>query len=99
MIRGNESKYRVMALRLGPGAAAGKVKLAESIWKQFVPGSPFQYSFIEQNFDATFHAEDRMGNIFMVFTFMAIFIACLGLVGLVTYRGEQRTKEIGIRRV
>jgi putative ABC transport system permease protein len=88
-----------MGIRLSPGNPADKIKAVEQVWKKFAPGAPFEYSFINQNYDAKFRAEQRMGEIFMVFTGLAIVIAALGLFGLATFTSEQRAKEIGIRKV
>ncbi|MTI23324.1 FtsX-like permease family protein [Fulvivirga sp. RKSG066] len=68
----------------------------EANWDEMVPGEPLQYSFLDEDFDALFRAEQRLGT---VFTIVAIFIACLGLFGLAAFMAEQRTKEIGIRKV
>jgi putative ABC transport system permease protein len=68
-------------------------------WDKQVPGEPLQYSFLDEDFDALFRAEQRLGTVFTVFTAIAIFIACLGLFGLAAFMAEQRTKEIGIRKV
>jgi len=59
----------------------------------------FRYSFMDEDFDSIYRAEERMGKIFITFTSLAILIACLGLFGLAAYAAEQRTKEIGIRKV
>jgi putative ABC transport system permease protein len=67
-------------------------------WKQLTP-MHFEYSFMDQEFDATYHSEQRVGTIFILFTSLAILIACLGLFGLAAYAAEQRTKEIGIRKI
>jgi putative ABC transport system permease protein len=88
-----------MAIRITPGNVKEKIKLIESIWKKYAPQSPFEYSFLDQNFDAQFRAEQRMGEVFIVFTSLAIVIACLGLFGLATFSAEQRAKEIGIRKI
>ncbi|MFZ6013903.1 MAG: ABC transporter permease, partial [Bacteroidota bacterium] len=88
-----------MAIRLAPGKTEDQIKLLQSIWKKYAPGAAFQYSFLDQNFDAQFRAEQRMSNIILIFTLLAIFIACLGLFGLATYTAEQRAKEISIRKV
>jgi putative ABC transport system permease protein len=69
------------------------------VWKKFAPNSPFEYSFIDQNFDAKFRAEQRLSDVIVVFTSLAIFIACLGLFGLATFTAEQRSKEISIRKI
>jgi putative ABC transport system permease protein len=71
----------------------------ESKWKSLAPNQQFAYSFMDQDFDSTYRSEQRIGKIFMVFTSLAIAIACLGLFGLAAYAAEQRTKEIGIRKV
>ena len=75
-----------------------KIADIESIWNEMAPGEPFDYSFLDENFNSLFRAEQRLGNIFMIFTFLAIFIASLGLFGLATFIAEQRSKEIGIRK-
>lgn len=68
-------------------------------WKQMAPNQKFDYSFMDQDFDAAYRTEQRIGTIFITFTSLAIIIACLGLFGLAAYAAEQRTKEIGIRKV
>ncbi|NOW94034.1 ABC transporter permease [Mucilaginibacter sp. SG564] len=68
-------------------------------WKELSPNVQVNYSFMDQEFDASYRMERRTGQIFIVFTSLAIIIACLGLFGLAAYAAEQRTKEIGIRKV
>jgi putative ABC transport system permease protein len=68
-------------------------------WKELSPNQEFAYSFMEQDFDGLYRAEQRIGRIFLSFSSLAILIACLGLFGLVAYAAEQRTREIGIRKV
>jgi putative ABC transport system permease protein len=68
-------------------------------WKGLSPNQEFAYSFMEQDFDGLYRAEQRIGKIFLSFSSLAILIACLGLFGLVAYAAEQRTREIGIRKV
>ncbi len=68
-------------------------------WKDLSPNRQFSYSFLDDNFDALYRAEQRTGAISIAFTTLAIIIACLGLFGLAAYAAEQRTKEIGIRKV
>ncbi len=67
--------------------------------KKFSPNYPFNYSFFDEVFDRAYHTEQRMVNIFSSFAILAILIACLGLFGLTAFAVEQRTKEIGIRKV
>jgi putative ABC transport system permease protein len=68
-------------------------------YKELAPNQQFDYSFMDADFEATYRTEQRMGAIFIAFTSLAIIIACLGLFGLAAYAAEQRTKEIGIRKV
>jgi putative ABC transport system permease protein len=70
----------------------------EKLWKQHSPNEPLEYVFLDDNFDELFRAEQRMGNIFSIFSGLAIFIASLGLFALAAFTSEQRTKEIGIRK-
>ena len=72
--------------------------LAEK-WNEFAPGQPFEYSFLDERFNDMYENEQKLGQIFGVFAFLAIFIACLGLYGLAAFTAEQRTKEIGVRKV
>ncbi len=88
-----------MAIRLAPGNSQDQLKTLEGIWKKYAGSAPFEYSFLDQNFDALFRAEQRMGQIILIFTVLAIAIACLGLFGLAAYTAEQRAKEISIRKV
>lgn len=71
----------------------------EDIYKKVAPGQPFKYSFMNEDFNKTYQAEQRMGGLSMTFSILAILIACLGLFGLITFAAEQRAKEIGIRKV
>ena len=64
-----------------------------------VPAQPFNYTFMDTDFDNVYTAEQRTGTLFITFAVFAIVIGCLGLFGLVTYAAEQRTKEIGVRKV
>ena len=68
-------------------------------WKALSPSQPFEYSFMDADFDALYRSEQRMGQLSILFSALAIAIACLGLFGLAAYAAEQRTKEIGIRKV
>jgi putative ABC transport system permease protein len=68
-------------------------------WHAMAPNQPFDYSFMDEQFNNLYTTEQQTGRIFITFAILAILIACLGLFGLVTYAAEQRTKEIGIRKV
>ncbi|HET9052827.1 MAG TPA: FtsX-like permease family protein, partial [Cyclobacteriaceae bacterium] len=75
------------------------IDLLESKWKEMAPGQPFTYSFLDERFGNMYAAETRLGKVFGVFAGFAIIIACLGLFALTAFTAEQRTKEIGIRKV
>jgi putative ABC transport system permease protein len=78
-----------------PGALA----YIRNTYHQFDPDAAFEYHFLDENFAIHYESEKTQGSIILVFTILAIFIACLGLFGLVTFTAEQRTKEIGVRKV
>jgi len=71
----------------------------ESKWKTLIPNRPFNYFFLDEFFDKQYRSEVRFGRLFLNFALLAIFISCLGLLGLASYSTMQRTKEIGIRKV
>ena len=75
------------------------IKAIESKWNNIIPNRPFDYYFLDEFFDKQYRAEDRFGNLFTNFSILAIFISCLGLLGLASYSTIQRTKEIGVRKV
>jgi len=88
-----------MAFKVDTKNIQSLVSQIEGKWKAMVPGMPFKYSFMDDDFNNIYKDETRIGRIFVSFASLAIFIACLGLFGLVTYAAEQRIKEIGIRKV
>lgn len=88
-----------MAVKLKAGDFSNAIAGIESIWNKMAPGQPFGYRFMEDSFNTTYEAEQRLGKIFMVFTVLSILIACLGLFGLAAFNAQKRTKEIGIRKV
>jgi putative ABC transport system permease protein len=81
------------------GSAKDAVEKVRTEWKRIAPNDPFEYVFLDENFDELFREEQRLGQVFSVLTGIAIFVACLGLLGLASFTAEQRTKEIGIRKV
>ena len=85
--------------RVEPGETNNVINKLESKWKSFAPATPFDYSFLDEEFNALYLSDKRMGSVFGLFTMLSIFVACLGLFGLATYTAERRTKEIGIRKV
>lgn len=89
------SRYLLVRYTGNPEVVISSIR---ELWNQQATGSPFEYTFLDQDFDALFRAEQRLKNIFMIFAGLAIFIACLGLFALAAFTTEQRTKEIGIRK-
>lgn len=77
----------------------GRLQQVESKWKTLAPAIPFEYSFLDKNFENLYRAEQKQGTVFAIFTCLSILVACLGLFGLSIYTAERRTKEIGIRKV
>lgn len=88
----------LMPVRLRQGNINDKINEVQSVWNEMAPEEPFDYTFVDQNFDSQFNAEQRFGKIFIMFTTLAIIIASLGLLALATFVSEQRSKEIGIRK-
>jgi putative ABC transport system permease protein len=78
---------------------SGAIGLLQQEWKKFLPLQPFEYNFLDERFADMYRTEQRIGRIFGVFAGFAIFIGCLGLFALAAFTAEQRTKEIGIRKV
>ncbi|HEY8927964.1 MAG TPA: ABC transporter permease [Mucilaginibacter sp.] len=86
-------------VRIKTANLAGLMSAIGNKWKSMAPNQQFSYSFMDEEFDATYRSEQRIGTLFIAFTSLAITIACLGLFGLAAYAAEQRYKEIGIRKV
>jgi putative ABC transport system permease protein len=100
MLRRPGSSRGVMYVRMDTGAdITGNVKAIGRIFKKYDLEMPFEYYFLDDAFNETFKNEIRLSGMFSVFTGLAIFIACMGLFGLITFTTETRTREIGIRKV
>ena len=96
----NYRNISVINIRLTPDISASEaVGKVESVFKKYNPGSPFTYSFADEEYSKKFGTEERIGKLASFFAILAIFISCLGLFGLASFVAEQRTKEIGIRKV
>lgn len=91
--------YDRMAIKFKADNVNEILKQVDDIWKANLPAVPINRSFIDDNFAALYQSEQQQGQLFTVFALLAIFIACLGLYGLAAFTTEQRTKEIGIRKV
>ncbi len=91
--------WEAVSFRLAPGNVPGTLAALEKQWKRTAPGLPFEYAFLDASFDALYRSEQRIGQLFTAFAAVAILISCLGLFGLSAFTAEQRTKEMGIRKV
>lgn len=90
----------VINIKLKPGVPVqDALSKVEGVFKVFNPGSPFEFTFADEDYEAKFRTEERIGKLASIFAILAIFISCLGLLGLSAYVAEQRSKEIGIRKV
>jgi putative ABC transport system permease protein len=87
------------AIKIKSSDAQTTIASIQKIWNKFFPADPFNYYFLDELFDQQYKADQRFGKIFGLFAFLAIIIACFGLLGLSAYNVLQRTKEIGIRKV
>ncbi|WP_339863820.1 ABC transporter permease [uncultured Algoriphagus sp.] len=90
---------RYMSLKVKGENLPATLAQIEGVWKELAPHRPFIYSFLDEDFNKQYESDFRFRQIFTTFSVLAILIACLGLLGLATYTAEQRTKEIGIRKV
>jgi putative ABC transport system permease protein len=88
-----------IAVRIRPGDYSKTIGSIQTIWKKFMPDNPFEYSFLDAQYDSLYKTDQTVGKVFSVFTILSITVACLGLLGLAMYTAECRTKEIGIRKV
>ncbi len=91
--------HSYLLARVNPGHIHESLAGIEKKWKTFSPDEPFDYSFLDEDFNALYSSDQRMGSIFGIFTVLSIFVGCLGLFGLAAYAAERRTKEIGVRKV
>ncbi|QHT65720.1 FtsX-like permease family protein [Rhodocytophaga rosea] len=95
----DSQNYYSLKLEAGGDNLNQIINTAQAKWGQFFPGNPFEYFFLDEQFDKQYKADKQFGQVFGVFAVLAIFVACLGLFGLASFVTTQRTKEIGIRKV
>ena len=95
----NPDNFKFIAVRILPGNISETITLLEKKWKELDSTGTFDYTFLEDSLVSQYRAEERLSKIFTYFSILAIFIACLGLFGLASFTAEQKTKEIGIRKV
>jgi putative ABC transport system permease protein len=95
----NNAGFNYLLAHVKTGDLGNSLAYMEKIWKGLNPNEPFEYSFLDLDFQKNYEAESRQAGLIQSFTVIAIIISCLGLFGLATFSAEQRTKEIGIRKV
>jgi len=88
-----------IVVRTKPGSTESTIKALDKIYTQLNPAYPFSFNFLDQDLANQYKGEQRMGSLFNIFAILAIFISCLGLYGLSAFLAEQRTREIGVRKV
>jgi putative ABC transport system permease protein len=95
----NPGRFGYISLKVQTGDLASTMAFVEKKWQSLFPTHPHEYFFLDEEFDKQYAADEKIGRTFLVFTSIAICVACLGLFGLATFTAEQRTKEIGVRKV
>lgn len=91
--------FEYFSVRISPANISLTLDFLKNKWQELVPSQAFEYSFLDEDFGRLYKVEMRLGKIFSIVTALAIFIACLGLFGLAAFMAEQRTKEVGVRKV
>ena len=100
VIKWAESRWtNFLFLRIAPEGTAETIRTVQGTWERVLSNIPFSYQFLDEDFDRMYRSEERTGTLLKIFTAMAILVCCLGLFGLASHAAEQRTKEIGIRKV
>ncbi|MCP4728308.1 MAG: FtsX-like permease family protein [bacterium] len=98
-LRQKQFPVSIIMAKLKAEDIQGAIRFIEDTFKTFSPGSPFSYTFVEDTFDRAYRTDRRVGTIFRYFAGLAIFISCMGLFGMASFMAQERTKEIGIRKV
>ncbi len=93
------NRFNQISIKVNGNNTSEGLKFIETIWKKYLPEMPFEFNFLDDNFNKLYVSEQRQGKLFTIFSCIAIFIACLGLLGLSAFAITQRIKEIGIRKV
>jgi len=91
--------FTMISVKIKPENIQQTIAFLKSNWQEFDPHFPFEYSFVDDQFDRLYRTEERLTKLFGYFTVLAVIIGCLGLFGLTSFIAEQRTKEIGIRKI
>ncbi|MDO6430169.1 ABC transporter permease [Flavitalea sp. BT771] len=99
VLRINPNEFGTISIKLSAAGPGATIRAIEDHWRQAIPNRPFEFTFLDELFDSQYRAEDKFGDLFLHFAVLAIFISCLGLLGLASYSNFLRTKEIGVRKV
>jgi putative ABC transport system permease protein len=99
MMQIRPNRFTYISIKTRTENMANTLANLEKSWQDIVPNRPFEYFFLDEDFEKQYRTEERLGRIFTTFSTLAIFIGCLGLFGLISFEAQQRTKEIGIRKV
>jgi len=95
----NPTRSNRISIKIRGGDIPDTLAFVRQTWERFAPEYPFEFEFFDEIFDRAYRVERRLGTMFSVFAGLAVLVACLGLLGLAAFTAEQRTKEIGIRKV
>ncbi len=98
ILRMDPKETYCLLVRVKPGETEAGLRSTEILWKEYAPGYPFKYSFLNQNWEDFYKTEAQRGKVFNTLAILSIFISCLGLFGLSAFSAERRTKELGIRK-
>ena len=93
------NEIKQLLVRIKPGDVSQTIKSLETEWNKIAPEFPFDYSFLDEQINKQYKSDIRVGNVINTFSLLALFIACLGMFGLASFTAEQRTKEVGIRKI
>ena len=93
------SQIKQLLVRIQPNNISHTINSLKETWDKIAPDFPFEYNFLDEQINNLYSADQRAGNVINVFSFLALFIACLGMFGLASFTAEQRTKEVGVRKV
>ncbi len=93
------TEIKQLLVRIKPGDVSQTISSIETTWDKIAPEFPFEYSFLDEQINKQYKSDRQVGNVINTFSFLALFIACLGMFGLASFTAEQRTKEVGVRKV
>jgi len=95
----NPGRIQIISVRIQPGDVRGTLDFIKQKWVETFPEEEFEYSFLDDRINLLYESDGKMRNIFLVFSILSIFVACLGLFGLAAFTAQERTKEMGVRKV